>query len=112
MTEEQSIVAIERQQASEQADIRAAQALERAGIEGASSDTVKYLVGQFPELGRMQAILKEYGSSVNAIANDVEADEEARVERYGEHRDKLMPRYQEESRKLTEAVSSRRAQYH
>jgi hypothetical protein len=52
VTEQQqpSIVEIEQGQAAEQADIRAAHALQLAGLEGAKEDTVRFLASQFPEL--------------------------------------------------------------
>jgi hypothetical protein len=72
-----NIVRQERAQSAEPATIRAAQNLQCAGLENASPETVEYMAKQFKPLEKMRALLTQYGETINAITDNVDAGKRA-----------------------------------
>lgn len=110
MTE--SIAQIERAQAESQAVARAVQNLQRAGYEDASHEGVEFLTKQFPPLAKMRAILKTYGDTLNAITDNIDADDEERIQAYAELRSHVMPQYEEAAKELDAQIRAQRQQLH
>jgi len=111
MTESMSIVEQERASSAEQATTSAGHALQRAGLENATPQTVEFLAGQFAPLEKMRGILKQYGDTINTITDNVDADEEERIAAYAELRNTLMPQYEEAAAQLKAEIAERRKQY-
>ena len=108
MTESLSIVEQERAQASEQATARAIANLQRAGYEHATPEIIEFLSKNFAPLSKMRGLLKQYGDSINGITDNVDADEEQRIEAYAELRNHIVPQYEEAAKELEHELSVRR----
>jgi hypothetical protein len=110
MTE--SIAQIERAQAAEQAVARAVQNLQRAGYEDASPEAVEFLTQNFEPLQKMRGLLKTYGDTSNTITDNIDADDEERIQAYAELRNHVVPQYEEAAQQLNAEILARRQQYH
>ena len=99
-----SIVQQEREASAEQATALAVANLERSGLEGADL-TLQYLTNEFTPLQKMRGILESYGSAINKIVDNVDADEETRVAGYAELRAELVPQYEEAAAELAPSGS-------
>lgn len=103
-----SIGEIEREQAPQQARVRAVIALNRSGMPHADSDTVDILHDQFPQLRKMEGLVASYNRGVSDIVNGEETDQEARELAYEKLVGETEPAFEQAADEFQRAVHEQR----
>ena len=73
---------------------------------------MEYLSSQFAPLQEMRSLLETYGKTINQITDNVDADEEERIQAYAELREHVIPQYEEAARQQKAEILERRQQFH